>query len=138
MIWPDSVPTRLLLGIQEGSSLWGRFDNKPMTFDSNDLFLLAGVTLLVLGAFAWQLLLRRRHARDFWFDSASRLFSELCRAHKLGRSNRQLLKKLATARGLKNASALFVEPDHFSATDLPLELKESAAELRQLRTNFSI
>jgi hypothetical protein len=124
---------RLLLGVQEGTGLWGRFDNKRMTFDGNDLLILAGVTLLVLGAFAWQLILRRRYQRDFWFDSTPRLFGELCRAHKLGRSSRQLLKQLAAARGLQYATVLFVEPDHFDATDLPSELKASASDLRQLR-----
>src|SRR4051812_11948030 len=133
VIVPDGAPTRLLLGFLEGTSLWGRFDNKRMTFDGNDLLIVGGVTLLVLCAFAWQLILRRRHQRDFWFDSTSRMFAELCRAHKLGRSNRRLLKQLAIARGLGNATVLFVEPDHFEATDLPPELKASASDLRQLR-----
>src|SRR4051812_32431954 len=124
---------RLLASHQLMASVWGRFDNKRATFDSSELIILAAVTLLVLCAFAWQLLLRRRHQRDFWFDSTSRMFAELCRAHRLGRSNRRLLKQLAIARGLGNATVLFVEPDHFEATDLPPELKASASDLRQLR-----
>jgi hypothetical protein len=133
MIGPALNSLYLVFGYQESGSLWGRFDNKRMTFDGNDLLIIGGATLLVLCAFAWQLLLRRRHQRDFWFDSTSRLFAELCRAHKLARSNRRLLKQLAIARGLGNANVLFVEPDHFDATDLPPELKESASDLRQLR-----
>src|SRR5437016_2101651 len=101
---------QLLAMHQEPADVWGRFDNRRAKFDAHELFILVGVTLLVLCAFVWQVALRRRHQRDFWFNSASRLFGELCRTHWLGRSNRRLLKQLATARGLKNASVLFVEP----------------------------
>src|SRR4051812_21202904 len=133
MIWPSTLSFQLQLAYQESGGVWGRFDNKRMSFDANSLIILAGVTLLVICAFVWQLFLRRRHQRDFWFDSTSRLFADLCRAHKLNRSNRRLLKQLAIARGLGNATVLFVEPDHFDAADLPPELKASASDLRQLR-----
>src|SRR5438132_1508487 len=137
MIRSAVISLQLLAMHQEPAGVWGRFDDQRAKFATHELLILGGVTLLVLCAFIWQLALRRRHQRDFWFNSASRLFGELCRAHRLGRSNRRLLKQLAVARGLESASVLFVEPEHFDLTSLPPELKASASGLRQLRHTLS-
>jgi hypothetical protein len=124
----------VLLASREASvTVWGRFDHHhgPM-FGTFELIILGGVTLLLAATIAWQVITKRPQ-REFKLNSPNRLFSELCRAHRLDRANRRLLKKLAVERGLKNASLLFVEPEQFDVTNLTADLRSSAAELRQLR-----
>jgi hypothetical protein len=117
----------------ESVTVWGRFDHhRGSAFGMFELVTLGGVTLLLMATIAWQVI-AKRPPREFKLNSPNRLFGELCRAHRLNRANRRLLKKLAAERGLKNASLLFVEPEQFEATNLPVDLESSAAELRQLR-----
>jgi hypothetical protein len=108
---------------------WGRFD-RPL--ETHELIVAGIIVLLLGGTLVWQLLPQRR-PRDFNCNNPSRLFTELCRAHRLDRSHRKLLKRLAAAHGLKSAAVLFMEPEYFDATNVPPDLKPSARELRQLR-----
>jgi hypothetical protein len=110
---------------------WARL-GRWLNFVSYEVLLLAAVTLLVIVTVVWQTISTRRR-RDFHYDSPPRLFADLCRAHKLNWSSRRLLKHLAAASGLKSPAMLFVEPEHFDMTNVPIALKASAAELRQLR-----
>jgi hypothetical protein len=100
-----------------------------------ELLILSSVALFVVITIVWGKISMRRR-RDFDYNSPPRLFSELCRAHKLTWSNRRLLKQLAAARDLKSAATLFVEPEYFDLTNLPPALKPSAQELRRLRHNL--
>lgn len=100
-----------------------------------ELLILGSVTLLLAITIVWRKISRRRR-RDFDYSSPTRLFSELCRTHKLTWSSRRLLKQLAAARDLKSAAILFVEPEYFDLTNLPVALKPAAQELRQLRHNL--
>lgn len=118
-----------LLATLDPDGIGGHFDRLPNTYE---LLILGSVTLLVIITIAWQAI-ARRHKRDFDFNRPPRLFADLCRAHKLNRSNRRLLKQLAAARGLKIAATLFVEPDYFDMTNVPPALKPTANDLRQLR-----
>ncbi len=117
-----------LFAARDSAETWGRFDH----FGKNEFLILGAVTLLVIVTIVWQVV-SGRSKRDFGFNSPPRLFAELCRAHKLNHSNRRLLKKLAAARGLASAAALFVEPECFDMTNVPSALKPFASELRQLR-----
>jgi hypothetical protein len=110
---------------------WARL-SRWLNFVSYEVVILTAVTLLVIVAIVWQTISTRRR-RDFHYDSPPRLFLELCRVHKLNWSHRRLLKHLAAARGLKSPATLFVEPEYFDMTNVPMALKASAAELRQLR-----
>jgi hypothetical protein len=112
--------------------VWGRFDHQRPGIGTSELVVIAFVVVLLAGSLAWQML-KRRYQREFLYDSASRLFGELCHAHQLDRSARRLLKRLAAARGIKNLTELFVEPHYFDAATLPSSLKPSAGALRQLR-----
>jgi len=112
--------------------VWGRFDHERPGIGTSELIVIGSIVLLLAGTLAWQIL-RRRHQREFLTDSASKLFGELCRAHRLDRSSRRLLKKLAAERGINNEAELFVEPHYFDTTNLTATLKSSAVELRQLR-----
>jgi hypothetical protein len=125
---PNGVP---LLAAQEYSREWERlgrlFNSGPY-----EVLILAAVTLVVVATITWQTFSNRRR-RDFDYDRPPRLFADLCKAHKLNRSNRRLLKQLAAARGLKLPATLFVEPEFFDMTNLPAALQPSAKELRKLR-----
>ena len=81
-------------------------------------------------------LLARRRQKEFLHNSPSRLFHELCRAHRLDLANRRRLKKLAAAENAESAAALFVEPKYFDAANIPQSLNSSANELRQLRSKL--
>jgi hypothetical protein len=101
-------------------------------FDTEWTILVSLAVVLALGLLISHWISRRRQ-KEFWCDSSSQLFRELCRAHRLDRDNRRLMQKLASTRGVESASELFVEPDHFDATNLPKVLDSSANDLRQLR-----
>ena len=120
-----------LLAIQNETNVWGRFDNHRPAIGTSELFVVAFVVVLLAGSLAWQMF-KRRYQREFLYDSAAKLFGELCHAHRLDRASRRLLKKLAAARGLMNPTELFVEPNYFDAATLPAALKPSAPSLRQL------
>ncbi len=120
-----------LFAAQESVGDLGDFEGLPAV-TTNQLLILVAVTLLVVVTIAWQAISSRRR-RDFDHDRPSRLFADLCRAHKLSWANRRLLKHLAAARDLKCPAALFVEPEFFDMTNVPPALKASAGELRQLR-----
>lgn len=122
----------LLATWQESEGIWGRFDHQRPTLGVNELIILGVVIAAIVGTLIWQLIAGRR-LHDFRCNSASRLFGELCRVHRLGRTSRKLLKQLAVARSLKSADLLFVEPEYFDLTNIPPALKSSANELRQLR-----
>ncbi len=122
----------LVAAWQESASVWGRFDNQRATFGTHEKIILGAVALLLAGTLIWQVIARRRQ-REFWLNSAPRLFHELCRAHHLDHASRRLLKRLAAARGVKPAAHTFVEPKYFDTTNLPPALKSSASEIRLLR-----
>jgi hypothetical protein len=121
-----------LFAAQDYSSEWDRLGNWLDAVGPYEVLILTAVTLLVIVTIVWQVISRRRR-RDFDYDRPPRLFTELCRAHRLSWSNRRLLKHLAIASGLKSPAMLFVEPEYFDMANVPPTLKASAAELRQLR-----
>jgi hypothetical protein len=121
-----------LLAAQDYSSEWDRLRDWLDVVSPYEVLILTTVTLLVVVTVVWQVISRRRR-RDFDYDRPPRLFSDLCRAHRLSWSSRRLLKHLAVARGLKSPAMLFVEPEYFDMTNVPPALKASAVELRQLR-----
>jgi hypothetical protein len=126
------ISAAMLLAAKEPVGDLGEFRLKDLPdIGPYELLVLSSLTVLVVIAMVWRRVSRRR--RDFDYNSPPRLFSELCRAHKLTWSSRRLLKQLAAARDLKSAATLFVEPDYFDVTNLPHALKPSARELRELR-----
>lgn len=65
-------------------------------------------------------------------NSPKALFLELCRAHSLAASERQLLAALAECRRLAQPSDLFVDPRHFDEAALPPSLASRKGELARL------
>jgi hypothetical protein len=114
-------------------SVWGRFDHERPRFDATHMWTILSIAALVVGLAVVSYRSSRRARREFDVDSATKLFRELCRAHRLSFGNRQLLKRLAAARSLSDPALLFVEPRHFDITHLPDQLRQSAEQIRRLR-----
>jgi hypothetical protein len=93
------------------------------------IFIVTGV--LVAGVLLWQLVTSRAYGR-LPSNSPRGLFRELCRAHRLDRPRRRLLKRLAVARQVSPAALLFVQPECFAAADLPGDLDDQAAAIAEL------
>ena len=131
MIRVDQLAAQLFAVQYYTTKEWERI-GKLLTDNWREVLILGTVTLIVILAVIWQPVSRRRR-KDFDYDSPPRLFSDLCRAHRLSWANRRLLKQLATARGLASPAVLFVEPEYFDMTNVPAALKGNVAELRTLR-----
>ena len=99
-----------------------RFRHGGSNVEPQDLLLLLGVCAAV-GLAVWGLsrLLAYREAKNC--HSQRGLFRELCRAHGIGWSSRQLLWKLARCHRLERPAELFVDPLRFDAQSLPDPLR---------------
>ena len=93
------------------------------------IFAVTGV--LVAGVLLWQLFSSWNNGR-LPSNSPRGLFRELCRAHRIDRAGRRLLKRLAVARGVSPPVLLFVRPECFTVTDLPDDLNEHAMAIVRL------
>jgi len=123
-----------LVAVKADSGIvWGRFDRQRPRFGNAELAVIIGATSLLIITMLVSYFRSRRRKLQFLRNSSSHLFNELSAAHGLSRSNRRLIKRLAAARGQKNAAALFVEPDYFEPTKLSASEKISPDALRQLR-----
>ena len=123
----------LVAAKQDASVVWGRFDRQRPRFGNAELVLIIGATALLVIVMLVSYWRSRRRKLEFLRNSSSQLFGELSAAHRLDRSNRRLIKRLATVHGQKNAAAMFVEPDYFELESLPASEKVSLDALRQLR-----
>ena len=124
---------RLIAASPEQLRAWGRFDEQQSIVAHEQwTFLISACAILLVSALISYWLTKRRQ-NEFWQDSPTRLFHDLCRGHQLELATRRLLKKLALARGVESAAELFIEPNYFNPAGLPPALKPSAHELQQLR-----
>jgi hypothetical protein len=125
---------RALVAVRPDSGIvWGRFDRQRPRFGSAELSVIIGATTLLVVVMIVSYWRSRRRKTEFLRNSSPQLFSELSAAHRLNRSNRHLIKRLAAANGQKNAAALFVEPNYFETEKLPVAEKVSLDDFRQLR-----
>ena len=70
------------------------------------------------------------------YHSPRRLFRDLCRAHRLDRSQRWLLRRLARLRQLPQPAALFLMPECFASATLSGELQAQSAALEAIRARI--
>jgi hypothetical protein len=125
-----------LAAVQELPRVWGRFDHQRPADGTNQMLMVAGMAALVAVVLLIWLRAARRPPSSFVSNSPARLFGELCRAHGLSHSNRRLLKRVATERGLPSPALVFIEPKHLDIESLPASLLPSASEVEQLRTHL--
>ncbi len=124
---------RLIAASQEQLRAWDQFEiQQSKILHSQWMFLISAAAIVLLSALVSYLFAKRRQ-HEFWQDSSTRLFHDLCQAHQLEFASRRLLKKLASARGVESAADLFVEPRYFNPVGLPPALQSSAHELQQLQ-----
>jgi hypothetical protein len=123
-----------LIAVKENPGIvWGRFDHQRPRFGNAELTIIIGATSLLIIVMLVSYWRSRRRKLEFLRNSSSQLFGELAAAHRLDRSKRRLIKRLAAAHGQRNSAALFVEPDYFEPTKVPTSEKISTDALRQLR-----
>ncbi|MBP90819.1 MAG: hypothetical protein CMJ64_29600 [Planctomycetaceae bacterium] len=72
-------------------------------------------------------------AREAKFQQPEALVHELCRAHQLDWSSRQLLQSLAKAHRLADPARIFVEPRRFNSDKLGPAFAKCEPRLAQLR-----
>jgi hypothetical protein len=125
---------QLLLATRDDSGVfWGRFDHQRAGFGATEWALIIGATFLLVVVASISYWRAKRQKAEFLSHNPSRLLAELCRAHRLSRSERWLMRRLASAQGLENGCAIFVEPEYFDSGKRPPMLEPLASELRQLR-----
>ncbi len=109
------------------------FRGRNARFETSDL--VYGV-LIVVGAIVavivLKLILARQEGRQ-GVNSPRRLFRTLCKAHRLDRRSRGLLRQVARWQRLDHPSRLFLEPDRFEVSQLSERLRARSTELQTLR-----
>ena len=128
------------LGLLAEQATWQRLGdhfrrNSTGSYDYNLLGVLALLAGIGIGLFLLHRFARRReNAKSY--DSPPELFRELCRAHRLDRADRRLLKRLAAAWGLASPAYLFIEPDYFETAGLSAEWEEDSRRVAGLRARL--
>ena len=129
-------PLIVLAAREKMHRVWGRFDHERPGITTNQVLIGTAIIAAVILAVIVSRIVARRSKRAYLSNSPAKLFRELCAAHGLSLRSRRLLRRLAEFRGVASPAMLFVEPQHFETKNLSAELKASAHELRQLRTQL--
>ncbi|MEM6655925.1 MAG: hypothetical protein AAF596_08995 [Planctomycetota bacterium] len=129
MTAPPQVAAWLLAQRHNWERLGDQFSGKNAKFDLGEVGWL--VTLAAGAIVALWVLDRvaKRFEGRAGRPNPGRLFRELCRAHRLKRRERSLLRRLASATGQEHAANLFVRADLFDPATLP----DDADALQSLR-----
>lgn len=117
-------------------AMGSHFSGDKAKFNAQDWSLLLGIVLLLAGFFTvlnW--VYRWQQARKL-SNEPRHLFDDLCRAHRLGRKDRKRLRVLAESHVLESPSALFLRPDLFEVTNLPVEEEGEIAAYEKLASRL--
>lgn len=95
--------------------------------------LMIAIVLIVLTVLAWLVTKWFNARQENGYSSPRRLFNELCRAHGLRRSERELLREIAGWHRIGNPVQLFIEAHRFEAAAMLKDLgrSEEIAAIRQ-------
>ncbi|MFV1964785.1 MAG: hypothetical protein ACC628_05140 [Pirellulaceae bacterium] len=123
----------ILLGDQGRFVHMGRhFQRGGSTLETEDLLVLFGVLcvlVVVVWLFSRYLALHEKQGRN----SPRRIFRELCRAHRLGWADRQLMRQLARWHRLPSPSLLFLDAPRFEVRALGPAFARRARQLTAIR-----
>lgn len=109
------------------------FREKRESFQPTDLLWWLLAAALIAAAFVSLAAFLSRQDKHRLFNSPRALFNALCKAHKLDRSSRNLLKQLATAQEMAIPARLFLEPDRFEPAQIPAALQNCQPQYAQLK-----
>jgi hypothetical protein len=125
--WNLLARTQDLRSMSEGFRSVGYSDKAWETMIVAGVIIGVCVVLLLVGRYF------RRFERLKSYDSPPELFRELCRLHKLDWSSRRLLRRLAAEWEMTSPALLFIEPERFNVSRLPMEWHEETDRLQTLR-----
>lgn len=128
--WNLLARTEDLRSMSEGFRSIGYGDKAYETMVVAGIIIGICVTLLLVGRYY------RRFERMKTYNSPPELFRELCRVHQLDWSSRRLLRRLAAEWEMTSPALLFVEPERFNVSRLPMEWHEETDRLERLRTKL--
>ncbi len=109
------------------------FQGEKSELHLTDMLLLFGVLVLVIFGFWILSRLLAKQDRKRSYNSPKDLFVSLCEAHELNRSDRRLLKKIASQSQLDPLARVFVEPTLFRAEKLSDGLQAQAPRIEALQ-----
>jgi len=88
---------------------------------------------IVAGVIVAIVVSRLRQREGVPFHNPRRLFNDLCRLHDLDRTQRHLLRQLASMHSVKNPAELFIEPAYFQNIANDSKLAAQRDQFEQLR-----
>jgi len=112
------------------------FREKRESFQPSDLLWWLLAAALIAAAFISLAAFLGRQDKHRLFNSPRALFNSLCKAHKLDRSSRNLLKQLAQAQEMAIPARLFLEPERFEPAQVPADLKAYLPQFSQLKSRL--
>jgi hypothetical protein len=126
----------LLAAHDRMQGLFHAFRSTQNQFDGDDIFygllILFAVVCPLIFISIWVYRRRRRQAST----SPRALFFSLCRAHRLKWSEYLLLWRLGQSQHLADPARLFVEPERFDISRLPVALRLKAEKLKNIHARL--
>jgi hypothetical protein len=129
--------TWILLAERTHVREWARaLRNRSSQVDTQYVLTGLGVlAVIVVALWGVSYFLSRRERRRS-YDSALMLFLALCKAHRLGWSDRWLLWRVARRQRLRDPARLFLEPRRLAAENLCPSLRTREPQLQALRARL--
>jgi len=108
-----------------------RFRVRPTSDPRSVMAMCLLLAAVIVGGWIASRLFKVRERRKT--NSPRALFRELCRAHGLSSSERNLLLRLASRQAPYNPAGIFLEPQHFDLDHLPAAAAADVEEVKRLR-----
>ena len=128
--------TRMLLFADRSAifrDMGSGFREKRESFQPTDLLWWLLAAALLAGAFIALATILASQDKSRLFNSPRALFNALCKAHRLDRTSRNLLKQLAQSQQLMVPARLFLEAERFDPALLPMPLQSQRDQIAALR-----
>ena len=100
--------------------------------ETGNFFVLA-LALVTVGVVSWWALYYRKGKSTRATANPRKLFSAICRAHQLDRSQQRILLLLVQWNHLSQPAAVFLRPDLFDADHLGTKFAVQFAQIQKLR-----
>lgn len=112
------------------------FREKRESFDPTDLLWWLFVAVVVIAVFGVVARILANQDKHRLYNSPRALFRALCQAHGLDRTDRGLLKQIASSQRLSTPARLFLEPERFEPSMLVADLRSHREAILVLRNRL--